>query len=170
MVSKLSALMEVTDVPIKKGDRVLYLGASHGVTAGIISDIVGKDGFVFCLDISPEVMKDLLSFCEKRENTCPLLFDASKPEEYKDRVTKVDVIYQDLAQKNQAEIIKKNARLFLKENGSIILIVKTQSIDTVRSPSQIVEEVKEELKEFNIIVIDLSKTHAKHYAIIGKTR
>lgn len=168
MTSKLKAIMDITLVPIEKGDKVLYLGASHGITAELISKLVGKKGFVFCLDISAEVMETLVKFCEKHENTCPLLFDAAKPEEYKKRVTKVDLIYQDLAQKNQLEIFKRNAKIFLKKDGSFILIIKTQSIDSIKDPSEILRDILKELKDFKIEeVINLNKTHAKHYALVG---
>ncbi len=167
-MSKLKAIMKNREVPIEKGNKVLYLGASHGVTAEIISKRVGEEGFVFCLDISHEVMRSLLPFCEKHENTCPLLFDASKPEEYENRVTEVDMIYQDLAQKNQVEIFKKNAEKFLKKHGKFILIIKTQSIDSIKEPSEVLKTVLEKLKDCNIEeAIDLGKSHAKHYALIG---
>ncbi len=170
MVSKLWALMEITEVPIKKGDIVLYLGASHGVTPEIVASIVGDKGFVFCVEVSPDAMQTLLKVCEKHENMAPLLFDASKPEAYKEKVLKADVVYQDITQKNQVEILKRNIALFLKPEGHFILIVKTQSIDAVRLPSEVIEDVKKELSCFSIeSVIDLGKSHAKHYAVIGKS-
>jgi len=168
MTSKLKSIMEQAEVPIMEEDIVLYLGASHGVTANIIAGIVGEKGFVFCLDLSYDTMPELLKLCEKNRNMCPLLFDASQPGQYKERVTEVDLIYQDLAQKSQAGILKRNAEMFLREGGHFILIIKTQSIDTVKSPEEVLKEVKEELKEFEIKTIDINRTHAKHYAIIGK--
>lgn len=172
MTSKLKEILDSgIKIPIHEGDNVLYLGASHGITSVIISEMVGVNGFVFCVEISKDSMKNLLKICELRENMAPLLFDASLPEKYKDKVFKVNVIYQDIAQKNQAEILKKNAVLFLKEKGYVILIVKTQSIDAVKEPSQVLEELKKELGWMEIEnVIDLNKTHAKHYAVIGRRK
>lgn len=168
MVSKLeSAIKNKAKMPIKKKDLVLYLGASHGVTAQIISEIVGKEGFVFCLDIAPDVVKKLVEICEKKENMCPLLFDANHPEEYQDKITEVDVIYQDITQKNQIEIFLKNIEMFLKKKGHAILALKTKSIDSVKSKEGVLEEVKEKLKQLRITSItDLEPYHKDHYLII----
>lgn len=87
---------------IRKGDVVLYLGAASGTTASHVSDIVGKEGFVFALDFAPRVVRELVFVCEKRKNMAPLLEDANNPDSYKDKISKeVDVVYQDIAQKNQ---------------------------------------------------------------------
>lgn len=172
MSSKLSSLIGMkVNVPIKKGDKVLYLGASHGVTASLISEIVGEKGFVFCVEISKDSMKELLKVCEKHENMAPLLYDAALPERYKNKACEVDVIYQDIAQRNQAEILKRNADMFLKKGGFVVLIVKTQSIDAVKGPFEVMEELKKGLGWLSEMeVIDLNKSHAKHYAVIGKKK
>lgn len=171
-VSKLSALLDLgVKLHLNKGDKVLYLGASHGITASLIAEIVGEKGFVFCVEISKDSMKGLLEVCEKHLNMAPLLYDAAMPELYKDKVCSVDVIYQDIAQRNQSEILQQNADLFLKENGYVVFIVKTQSIDAVKEPFKVMEDVKKELSWLSKVqVIDLGKTHAKHYAVIGKKK
>jgi len=46
---------------IRKGHIVLYLGAASGTTASHVSDIVGRDGFIFALDFAPRVVRDLLA-------------------------------------------------------------------------------------------------------------
>jgi fibrillarin-like pre-rRNA processing protein len=116
-------------------------------------------------------MKELLKVCEERENMAPLLFDAKKPEEYRENITKVDVIYQDLAQRDQVEILIKNAKLFLKKGGVFILIIKARSIDVVKSSSKILEDVKKKLKGFTVLnVTDISNTHKGHCVIIGKNQ
>ena len=170
MASKLSALLDLNvKLPVKKGDKVLYLGASHGVTALLISEMTGENGFVFCVEVSKDSMKALLKTCEEHSNMAPLLYDAGMPELYKDKICEVDVIYQDIAQRNQSEILKQNADLFLKKNGYVILIVKTQSIDAVKEPYEVLEELKKGLSWLEIeSIVNLDKTHAKHYAIIGK--
>lgn len=168
MVSKLeAAIKNKAEIPIKKKNIVLYLGASHGITAEIIAKITGKEGFVFCLDIAPDVVKKLIEVCEKHKNMTALLFDANNPEGYKDRVVKVDVIYQDITQKNQVSIFLKNIEMFLKEKGHAILALKTRSIDSVKSKEEVLEGVKEKLKQLRIISItDLEPYHKDHYMII----
>lgn len=169
MISKiLAAQKNGLHIPIKKRDAVLYLGASHGVTAKILSGMVGPNGFIFCLDVSPRVMMDLVHVCDEYDNMAPLLFDANKPELYKQYVSKVDVIYQDVAQKNQVEILKKNADMFLKEYGYVILVLKAKSVDVIKDKEVILKLVLDELKKFLEIVdyIDLSPYHKEHYFII----
>ena len=172
MASKLSAIMDLgIKAPFAKDDKVLYLGASHGITALLISEMVGENGFLFCVEISKESMKELLPICEEHSNMAPLLYDAGLPELYKDKVCEVDVIYQDIAQRNQSEILKQNADLFLKKNGYVVFIVKTQSIDAVKEPSKVLSKLKKNLSWLEIErVLDLDKTHAKHYAIIGRKK
>ena len=49
----------------------------------------------------------------------------------------VDEIYCDIAQPEQAKILVANAKIFLKPSGWIMLIIKAQSIDVTKKPSQI---------------------------------
>lgn len=147
--SKLAAgiLKGIKEIPIKKGDIVLYLGAASGTTVSHVSDIVGSSGFIFALDFAPRVVRQLVYVCEERKNIAPLLEDANKPENYKDKITKVDVVYQDISQKNQVGIFLKNIDLFLKRGGYAIIAVKARSIDVTQNPKKIFEEVKNELKQ-----------------------
>ena len=145
--SKLAAAMmkTISIVPIREGSSVLYLGASHGYTVSFLSDIVGPKGTVYCVEFAARSMRDLIDICEQRENLAPILADANQPELYKDKITKVDIIYQDIAQKNQVEILFKNLQ-FLKPNGYALIAIKSRSIDVTRLPSSIFEEVKNKLK------------------------
>ncbi len=135
-----------------KGSIVLYLGASSGNTASHVSDIIGKEGFVFAVEISPVSMRDLIKICEERKNTAPILADAGQPELYKEMIEQTDAIYQDVSQKNQVEIFKKNVDLFLKPTGTGILCVKARSIDSKRKAKEIFDEVEEELKKKYMIL------------------
>ena len=76
----------------------------------------------------------------------PMLADAKKPETYKTRITEVDVIYQDIAQKNQVEILLKNLQ-FLKPKGYAMIAIKSRSIDVTRHPQRIYQEVEDKLKD-----------------------
>ncbi len=153
--SKLAAciLKGSQNIGIRKNDVVLYLGAASGTTASHVSDIVGNEGFIFAVDISPRVMRDLVFLCYKRKNIAPVLADANKINELKGRICAVDVIYQDVAQKNQVEIFLKNSDLFLKNDGYALLAVKARSIYVTRQPKQIFKEVKEKLEK-NLTIID----------------
>ncbi len=151
--SKLAAyvLKGCPNTGIRSGSVVLYLGASHGHTPSYVSDMVGSDGFVFCLDFAPRVVRDLVFLCEKRSNMAPIMADAHHPDSYSDRVCEVDVVFQDIAQKDQAEIFMRNVRMFLKEDGVGLLAVKAKSINIKKDPKQIFMEVREKIeKEFMI--------------------
>ena len=152
--SKLAAtiLKGSPNIGIRKNDVVSYLGSASGTTVSHVSDIVGNEGFIFAVDISPRVMRDLIFLCYQRKNIAPVLADANKINELKERVSAVDVIYQDVAQKNQVEIFLKNVELFLKEGGYALLAVKARSVDVTKNPKQIFREVKERLEKVLTII------------------
>ena len=152
--SKLAAaiLKGSPNVGIRKNDAVLYLGSASGTTVSHVSDIVGNNGLIFAVDLAPRVMRDLIFLCYKRKNIAPILADANKTDILKERISAVDIIYQDVAQKNQVEIFLKNISLFLKDSGYALLAVKARSIDVTRQPNQIFKDVREKLeKELAII-------------------
>ena len=113
----------------KPGNKVLYLGAGQGTTARWISKLVGGNGWVVCVDFAPSVFDKLLKACGDRDNLLPVLADARKPSSFKKFVSsKVDVVYQDVAQPDQARILVLNSRVFLKKNGLAVLAVKAKSV------------------------------------------
>ncbi len=136
-----------SQIGIKPGSTVLYLGCSTGTTCSHVSDIVGEGGFVFGLDVAPRVVREFIFLCEKRRNMAPLLKDAHQPTQYSDIVPKVDVVFQDIAQRDQVDIFLKNCDAFLKENGTGMIAVKARSIDVTRRPSEIFEEVRLVIEE-----------------------
>ncbi len=153
--SKLAALIlkGTHNIGIRKNDFVLYLGAASGTTASHISDIVGKDGFIFAVDIAPRVMRDLVFLCKLRTNIAPIMADANKVDAIKERVSLVDILYQDVAQKNQIEIFLKNVNVFLKDDGYALFAVKARSIDVTKNPKKIFKEVRETIEK-NFVIVD----------------
>jgi len=130
---------------------VLYLGAASGTTVSHFSDIL-SDGFVFAVEYSDTVIRDLVHVAEERENIAPILANARNPDEYEELVGKADLLFQDISQKDQAEIFIKNAKEFLKENGEALLAIKAQSISSSRPPEEVFEETKQKLTDdFDII-------------------
>ncbi len=152
--SKLAAAVVkgCTNVFLRKNDVVLYLGSSHGYTCSFVSDMVGGEGLIFAVDSAPRVMRNLVFLAEERKNIVPLLADANHPEEYAGRVCTADIVYQDIAQRNQEDIFIRNCRLFLKPGGYGLLAVKAKSIDIARRPRQIFEEVRRNLEAFFTII------------------
>ncbi|MBD3249838.1 fibrillarin-like rRNA/tRNA 2'-O-methyltransferase [Candidatus Woesearchaeota archaeon] len=157
--SKLAAaiLKGVKEIGIRPGSVVLYLGASYGTTPSHVSDIVGKEGFVFALDFAPRVVRELVFVCEERKNMAPMMFDANQPQEYKKKIIRpVDVVYQDIAQREQAEIFLKNCERFLDKKGIGVLAVKARSVDVTKKPGAIFDQVKQKLEK-HMIVIDFKR-------------
>lgn len=141
--SKLGAalLKGLKRLPIKKGSRVLYLGAAAGTTLSHVSDIVGEDGIVYGVEFSPRAMRDFIKKVSTyRKNVVPVLADARFPERYLPYVEEVDVIYCDIAQPDQARILSDNADFYLEKDGSTLLAVKARSIDVSRKPVEIFKE------------------------------
>ena len=159
-------------IGIKDGYTVLYLGAAYGTTASHISDIVGKGGFVFAIDFAPRVMREMVFLAEERNNIAPILADANKPDEYKDVVDKVDWLYQDIAQKNQADIFLKNVDLFLKKGAYCIIALKARSVDVTKKPGEIFKRVQKQLEE-KLILVDkreLSPYQLDHMLFVFKKK
>ena len=126
-------------VPIKPGHKVLYLGAASGTTPSHVSDIVGEKGHVYCVEFASRSIRDLVdNVCSYRMNMSPILEDARFPEKYAMFIQgKVDDIYCDIAQPEQAKVLADNADRFLVESGWIMLAVKSQSIDVTKEPIEV---------------------------------
>tara|TARA_Y100000310_G_scaffold47186_1_gene43786 strand:- start:14799 stop:15467 length:669 start_codon:yes stop_codon:yes gene_type:complete len=157
---------------LRKSDVVLYLGSASGTTVSHVSDIVGKEGFVFAVDVAPRVMRDLVFNCSERKNISPILESANHIEKLIERVSMVDVIYQDIAHKDQVDIFLKNINTFLKKEGYAIIALKARSIDVTKYPKQIFKEVKERLeKELTIVDYrDLEPYQRDHAMFICKNK
>lgn len=138
---------------IREGDTVLYLGAAHGYTPSFIADVVGERGTVFCLDFSANVVRDLLRKCRARANMIPLLADARKLDEYSWRVTGADCIVMDVAQKDQASIFLNACKRFLPPGGFGILALKARSVDMTRDPRDVFRDTYRMLEQ-HVKVVD----------------
>lgn len=153
---------------IASNGKVLYLGAATGTTVSHISDIV-KDGLIYAVEFSPRSMRDLIRLAERRDNIIPILADAAKPEEYSALAEPVDLVYQDIAQKNQAEIAALNSNRYLKPGGDLLLMIKTRSIDVTASPAEVLSLEIKKLKSIDILdIMDLLPFHQDHWAVRAK--
>ncbi|AEH25172.1 fibrillarin [Pyrococcus yayanosii CH1] len=166
--SKLGAAIMngLRNFPIRPGRSVLYLGIASGTTASHVSDIVGWEGKIFGIEFSPRVLRELVPIVEERRNIIPILGDATKPEEYRALVTKVDVIFEDVAQPTQAKILIDNAEAFLKRGGYGMIAVKSRSIDVTKEPEEVFREVERELGEYFEVVERLNlEPYEKDHAL-----
>lgn len=130
--------------------KILYLGVASGTTASHLSDII-REGMLFGVDPAPRVLREFLLLSETRSNLVPLFKDANRPQSYRDIVPDVDFLYQDVAQPNQAQILMKNAEMYLKKGGMAFVAVKSRSIDVTANPKKIFDQFKRDLKGFDII-------------------
>jgi len=174
--SKLAAsiLKGIKPVRLTPGNRVLYLGAATGTTASHVSDIVGVDGHVYCVEFSARVMRELINnVCMHRPNMTPILADARIPTLYSTLVTTVDGIYCDIAQPEQAKVLADNADLFLKSEGWIMLAIKARSIDVAERPSELYRREMRTLEERGFLIEDsvhLEPYDKDHVMVVARYR
>jgi len=167
--SKLAAaiLKGMPEDKIKEGDRVLYLGASTGTTASHISDIVGPEGLVIGVEFAPRVAREFVeNVARERKNVIPFVADARDPSRYS--VTRVDVVYCDIAQPDQTEIAIANCSGLLRKGGRLLLAVKARSIDVLKDPELVYEEERRKLVKagFRVeLIVDLSPFEKDHVLI-----
>jgi fibrillarin-like pre-rRNA processing protein len=155
--SKLAAaiMKGLRNVRLSSGYRVLYLGVASGTTCSHISDIVGPSGHIWGVEFSPRSMRDLIEKLVKhRENISPILADARHPERYAVLVPRVDAIYADVAQPDQAMILVKNAASFLKEGGWATMAIKSRSIDVSKAPQEVYRQQMGVLERGGLEVVE----------------
>ena len=146
--------------------KVLYLGAASGTTVSHVSDIV-TNGIAYCVEFSERSFRDLVKVCDARKNMIPILEDANMPEGYSHMIEGVELVYQDIAQRNQVDIFVRNMAAFDAEQG--ILMLKSRSVDVNRKPKEVFAEVKKQLvaKQLKIIdFVDLDRFAKDHAAFV----
>jgi len=169
--SKLAAAMlkGLPDDTIEEGDRVLYLGTSTGTTSSHVSDIVGEKGLLIGVEFSPRVAREFVeNVARQRKNVIPFVADARDPSKY--NISKVDLVYCDIAQPDQTEIAMENCRAMLKPGGRLLLVVKARSIDVLKDPEKVFQEEKRRLEGAGFRVesiIELSPFEKDHALIIA---
>lgn len=152
--------------------NILYLGASTGTTVSHLSDIIGNSGRIFAVESSTRVARELISnVSAKRANVIPIIEDARKPRSYFSIYDKMDLVYCDIAQPDQTYIAINNCKTYLKEGNTILLVIKTRSIDVTMSPKNVISnEIKKlenhsfEIKQ-NLDLAPFDKDHAMIKAI-----
>jgi fibrillarin-like pre-rRNA processing protein len=164
--SKLAALYHVgKGIELESSMRVLYLGAANGTTVSHVADYAEV---VYAVEFAPRPMQDLIEVARRRKNIIPIMADATRPDLYAPLVEAVDLVYQDVAQPDQAVIVIRNC-VFLKPGGSLILMLKTRSVDVRKDPREVFDDTITALKEAGFIVQEsvwLVPYHQDHAAIV----
>ena len=171
--SKLAAaLKKDISVEILPQFNILYLGADMGTTVSHIADIV-VDGIVYAVEHTPLAMSNLLKVSTVRTNIIPLLEDANHPDRYAASVDPVDIVYQDISQRNQADIFIRNIRRYLKKKGLGILMVKARSIDVALKPHEVYRLVADTLQQADMHILamgELTPFDKDHAVILARMK
>ena len=167
--SKLAAaLLKGLTIDITADAQILYLGAATGTTVSHLSDII-INGTIYAVETSPVAIINLLKVSEKRPNIIPILSDANHPERYQSIVPLVDFIYQDISQRNQADIFTRNITAYLKPKGIGLIMVKARSIDVALKPKQAYDLVCTHLQQEKLKIkkpLELTPFEKDHAAIL----
>lgn len=154
--------------PFERTRALLYLGASHGTTASHLSDVLPR-ARIHLIEKSPRSFSSLLALAGSRTNLYPWLADAQLPERYRAQVGEVEVLYQDVAQRNQVEVLLENARACLKPHGHAILQLKTRSITQSESPRAVLKFAQRTLEDNGLEVlesVDLTPFSRGHFTLV----
>jgi fibrillarin-like pre-rRNA processing protein len=166
-------LKGIQTVPIESGSKVLYLGAASGTTPSHVSDIIGDGGHQYCIEFAQRSLRDLVNnVAAYRSNISPFLADARLPEKYAMFINgKVDTIYCDVAQPEQAKLLADNADVFLKPSGWVMLACKAQSIDVTLAPETVYRQEANVLRKRGFEVkeiVDLEPYDKAHAMILAQ--
>ncbi len=146
---------------------VLYLGAAHGTTASHLSDL-WPEATIFAIEKSPTSFARLLALARTRPGLVPILADAQLPERYQADVGAADLLYQDIAQRNQAGIFTENARACLAPRGRGVLMLKVRSVTQQRPTAAVVREARSTLSAAHLKVAyetELTPFSREHVAL-----
>jgi len=117
----------------QSGSTVLYLGAGHGTTISHLHDHLcgAKNRFrgrLVAVDLAPRCLRDLTHLAEHRPGLVPVLGDARKFDAWGVLIpSRVDWLFQDVAQAGQVDIFLSAIRRFLSKNGIGLLSLKAAS-------------------------------------------
>jgi fibrillarin-like pre-rRNA processing protein len=164
---------KLKEFPVKKGMKILYLGIASGTTASHFSDIIGKEGLIYGVELSERVLRELIPRAELRGNILPILADSRKVESYENIVSeKVDLVYEDVADPDMIRILIWNCEKFLKPEGYATIAIKSQSIDVTKDPKETYKECLTELeKHFEILdKVELDPFEKAHMFVVMKMK
>jgi fibrillarin-like pre-rRNA processing protein len=149
--------------PFGATSKVLYLGAANGTTPSHIADVV-RDGTLVAVEFSPRSFRDLVAISTKRENLVPVLADAWQPNAFAPLAGAPEILYQDIAQRNQARILARNIETF--QPATVFFMIKPRSIDVARPPYDVAREAAEEVAQatgYRIVdLVDLAPFQRDH--------
>lgn len=168
--SKLAAMLEEElAIALSRDAGVLYLGAGAGTTVSHLADVTRP---VYAVEFAPRPARDLVTVAESRPAVIPLLKDARAPERYAHVVeADLDLLVQDVATRGQAAVANAN-RMFLADDGQLLLAIKARSEDVTASPAAVFDEVLNELATEYVVeeTARLDRFHVDHLGVVARPR
>jgi len=135
-----------------------------------VSDIVGPEGVVNAVEFSPVAARGLIRLAETRPNIVPILADARHPHLYAPLIAgPIDVVYQDIAQPDQARILLRNIDQYCTIGVSALVAIKARSIDSVAPVSTVYEKEIAILRESGMEIlqqVDLAPLEKDHIMLL----
>lgn len=145
--------------------RLLYIGAAHGYTLSHINEHPVE---VYAVEKSHAMMRHFLPYAMEMPNVLPILADAAAPDSFAQYIPEpVDVIFQDIAQKDQVGIFMANCERFLNPQGVGMLAMKAPAVDSTAEPAAVFAETRQQLeKRGATIVQEISlEPYQKHHRL-----
>ncbi len=168
--TKLQMLLKRYPLELSDDSRVLYLGAGSGANISVMRSLMPR-AVIYAVEFAPLPMSRLIKAFENDERVIPVYADARHPEEYAYLVDKVDVLYQDVAQPNQAEIATRNAEYFL-DRGMLLMMCKLKSISSTLPRREIIAQQRGVLAAaFKIRdTVNLAPSFSQHVCFVAERR
>ena len=113
---------------------------------------IAPEGTVWAVEFSPRSFRDLVTLGDARDNVVPILADATRPDEYSFALDHADVVYSDVAQKGQADILADNMDRYGATYG--IVCVKARSEDVTADPEKVFSATTARLRERGMRILD----------------
>lgn len=150
--SKLGAAIHcgVTDMWIKPGSRVLYMGNVCGLTVSNLSDLVGLDGLVYLVGFSD----DVAHMAGKRPNVLAINGKGCYHCHYRMLVGMVDVIFAEIDHHpeqqfcREGNMVVNNAHFYLKAGGHYMI---SRQANDMNSNGRFIFAVRDPQMEFTPI-------------------
>lgn len=161
----------IDELGIAPGKKVLYLGAASGTSVSHVSDVVGPEGVVYAVEFSHRPGRELISMAKKRPNVIPIIDDARHPQKYRMLIGMVDAVFADVAQPDQARIIALNSHLFLKDQGTVVISIKANCIDSTVDAETVFAREVQKLREERIKPLEqltLEPYERDHCVVVGR--
>ena len=160
-----AAIKKGFNLNLENNSSVLYVGCSTGTTLSHIADIVTK-GKIIANDISAESMLSLIPLLRIKTNISPVLDDYKKLVDLDVIKGNYDFVFQDVSQKDQVDVFIDIVKEFLSSSGQGAISLKTRSIDSTKTPKQVLNQSIEKIKRSGLRIIntyDLEPFEKEHY-------